>query len=116
VPNFDDIDRAYKRSKPSPRSGLDGYKTFVTRSTALSALFVVAVSICFAMSVAADQILGLYWGYQWRDFWAALGLATFDLFVWDCVARGSPSPASMTEATNATLTTARGHPSLTAIR
>ena len=42
----------------------------------------IAGVLCFAVAAAADQLLDLRWGYQWRDALGALGMAIFVVLFW----------------------------------
>jgi hypothetical protein len=82
MPNSDEIERAYTRPRPPPDPGLDGYKKFVTASTTVAALSVFIVGLCIAVCAAADNLLGLGWGYHWRDLWGALAILAGDAILY----------------------------------
>lgn len=82
MPNVDEIDRAYTRSRPSPRPDMDGFKKLVTRGTKWSVIGIVGFAICMAIAAASDRIFGLGWGYGWQDVWAALGMSAFAVVVY----------------------------------
>jgi hypothetical protein len=77
MPDREDIERASRRPRPPADPGLDGYKKFVTRSTTVLAIFVIAGCLCLAAAATADIVLGLGWGFGWKEFWGALAVGVF---------------------------------------
>jgi hypothetical protein len=75
MPDMDEIERAWRRPKPAPDPGLDGYKRFITRSTTLAFAIILLVCLGIGASAVADLLLRLGWGYSWRDVWAALAIS-----------------------------------------
>jgi hypothetical protein len=72
MPSYEEIERAYTRSRPPPDPALDGYKRFLTGSTTVIASLIAVVSLCLVFCAAADKIFGFGWGYHRRDLWYAL--------------------------------------------
>jgi hypothetical protein len=81
MPDFDELERAYRRPRAPPPPAPAAYKKLVTRSTTIIGLIFVFAMLCCAATALADRLLRLGLGLDWEDFWGGVGGAAFGIVV-----------------------------------